>query len=102
MSLLNFIRLSESEMQQACAAYIQQITAVSEPIAIYMFGSMAHGNASIESDIDLLSIYKDRVAAKAAQSAVWRQKSPCPVSADLIFIDVDGKIVGTKAGTNLA
>jgi hypothetical protein len=89
MSLLRLFKLSEKEMQEVCAAYVQQILSVSEPVAIYMFGSMARGSASIESDIDLLAVYEDRPAAKAAQRAVFRQRSPCPVSADLFFIDID-------------
>ncbi|MCX6127958.1 MAG: nucleotidyltransferase domain-containing protein [Proteobacteria bacterium] len=54
-----------------------------------MFGSMAQGSASVESDIDLLIIYEDSLSAKAAQRDVWRQKSPYPIAADLIFIDLE-------------
>jgi predicted nucleotidyltransferase len=89
MSLLRFVKLSESEVQKACDAYVQQIVSFSEPLAIYLFGSMADGKASIESDIDLLAIYEDGATAKAAQQAVMRQKSPYPMSADLVFVGLD-------------
>jgi hypothetical protein len=89
MSLLKLIKLSEKEVQEVCAAYVKQILSVSEPLAIYLFGSMARGGASIESDIDLLAIYEDKPTARAAQRAVFRQPSPCSVSADLLFVDID-------------
>ncbi|MBM4252111.1 MAG: nucleotidyltransferase domain-containing protein [Deltaproteobacteria bacterium] len=88
MSLLRFMKISADEVDLAVHAYVDQITAVSMPTAIYVFGSMASGQASVESDIDLLVIYPDEATARAAQTAVLRLKCPCSVAADIIFIDV--------------
>ena len=87
VTLLRLIKLNEADVDAACAAYVEQIRSVSQPLAIYLFGSLAEGRGTLESDIDLLSIYPNLNLAKQAERLVWRQKSPYPIAADLIFID---------------
>lgn len=89
MSLLKFVKLSSTDLQAAAQAYLEQILSVSRPIAIFLFGSVAQGTAHLESDIDMLAIYRGETEAKAAQKAVWQQKSPYPMPADLVFVSLE-------------
>ncbi len=81
--------MPDSEVQAALDAYVNQITQFSSPLAIYLFGSLARDEASVESDIDLLIIYLDQVTAKAAQREVLCQRAPYRLAADLVFIDLE-------------
>jgi hypothetical protein len=86
---LRFKKRDPKEVGIAIEAYIKQITTCTEPLAIYLFGSLARGEGSIESDIDLLIIYSHQAEARAAQKTILREPSPYPIPADLICIDRD-------------
>lgn len=81
--------MESSVTKTAIDAYVDQIVKVSHPLAIHLFGSLARGEASVESDIDLLIIYTTKSMAKEAQRMVMRQPSPYPIAADLVFIDLE-------------
>jgi uncharacterized protein len=59
------------EHQAELARVIERLVAAFEPEAIYLFGSQARGDATPDSDVDLLVVVKtaDRPAHQLAQAA---------------------------------
>ena len=86
---------------------VERIVGSHEPEKIILFGSLARGEASRDSDIDLLVVFR-RVADKRKRAVELRRAvADVPAPIDFVVTDLDeirrrGSIIGPALGTATA
>lgn len=88
-------------MYEWLPAVVERIAERFDPLKIVVFGSVAHGDASYDSDIDLLVVFDEVewVEKRNVTREVRRSLKGIPVPVDIIVTDVDeiqrrGHLVG--------
>lgn len=75
--------------QQICKELCRRIVELTHPAKIILFGSYAAGDASTESDIDILVI-KEGVTSKRRESvAIWKVLRDIPLAKDILVATPD-------------
>lgn len=69
---------------EAINIMVERITRHFRPERIILFGSQAHGKATLDSDIDLLVVFNDCANRKAATISILKSLADLPVSKDII------------------
>lgn len=74
--------------RDAAIAQIMQRIGPTRPTMVWLFGSMARGEATVNSDIDLLLVYEDETSVRIAREQIYRDlKAPLTsLPSDLIFV----------------
>jgi uncharacterized protein len=82
-------RLAEHEVCEL-ARVVERLTEAFQPERIYVFGSQARGEATPDSDIDLLIVVAqaDEPAHRLAQAA-YRMATPHSLALDLLVMPLD-------------
>jgi len=75
------------DIDAALRALIEKILSVSQPEAIWLFGSAARGTAQQGSDLDLAIVYTSAAEALVAKRAVYGLAPLSEWSVDLLFFD---------------
>jgi predicted nucleotidyltransferase len=78
----------------------QRIRAVSNPEQIILFGSAARGEASSDSDLDLLVVKADVDSTRAEAARIYQVLADLPVPVDVVvvrqaYVQRYGDLVGT-------
>lgn len=78
----------------------QRIRAVSNPEQIILFGSAARGEASSDSDLDLLVVKADVDSTRAEAARIYQALADLPVPVDVVvvrqaYVQRYGDLVGT-------
>ena len=68
---------------------VAKIVDVYHPTRIILFGSRARGEASPESDVDLLVVYDGPLSRREAEMAIRRLFTPQTFSMDLVVLTSD-------------
>jgi predicted nucleotidyltransferase len=89
--------MSRSDLLQEIT---QRIRAVSDPEQIILFGSAARGEASPDSDLDLLVVKADVDSTRAEAARIYQALADLPVPVDVVvvrqaYVQRYGDLVGT-------
>jgi predicted nucleotidyltransferase len=78
----------------------QRIRVISDPEEIILFGSAARGEASPDSDLDLLVVKAEVDSTRAEAARIYRELADLPVPVDVVvvrqaYVERYGDLVGT-------
>lgn len=77
--------ISENQIKEAVAILVRE----AQPERVILFGSYARGEATSDSDLDLLVIEKEVRHPQAEMARLRRALSPLRIPVDILITDID-------------
>jgi predicted nucleotidyltransferase len=96
---INMSALTETATNESIATMVDRIVRQFQPLQIILFGSLARGEATLDSDVDLLVVLPKITNKREAAIEIRRALVDLPISKDIIVTTPDeiarkGKLIG--------